>query len=329
MTVDIARMDRNAIAVLGGANEGLARLGEWVQAAGAARALIAPLIDTAFVPDAYKPRVPPNATPQQKAEARELAINNGTAAILQGITLGVDPLVALQQIFIIHGRPGMYAKFMVALVQAHHHEVWTEDLSDTRAVVCGRRKGSEHTERVPITMDMARRAKWTTNPKYGETPQDMLWARAAGRVCDRIASDVLKGIVAVEQIQDEVFSTTAQVGNGHRTVAPRRKPPVPIEATTVDDPPLEEPEEAPEPPPPDIITGPQSRKMYALLRETGREDKDVALVYIAGVIGREVESTKELTKQEAGQVIEALEAGEPELDLDDGWPDVAKTPDAS
>jgi hypothetical protein len=326
MTVDIARMDNTAIAVLGGANDAMARLAQWVEAASNAQRLVAPLIHTAFVPDTYRPKVDPRATPEQRADAERVALANATAAVLQGLTLGVDPLVALQQIYIIHGRPGMYAKFMVALVQAHGHEVWTEDLSDTRAVVCGQRKGSSHVERVAITMDMARKAKWTTNAKYQETPQDMLYARAAGRVCDRIASDVLKGIASVEQIQDEVYSTSAEAGPGTRVVAPRKRAAAPaIEATTVEDPPLDEPdpvvdEPAAEEPPARLITAPQQKKLHALLNETGRKDRDVALVYIAGVIGREIESTKELTVVEAGRVIESMEDIEPSVD---DWPPVA------
>lgn len=345
MTVDIARMDTNAIAVLGGANAALERLGQWVTAASQAHRLVAGLIDTAFIPDTYKPRIDPRASDEQKAAARELAIGNATAAVLQGVTLGIDPLMALQQIYIIHGRPGMYAKMMVALVQGHGHEVWSEDLSDTRAVVAGRRKGSQHIERVTITMDMARKAKWTSNAKYAETPQDMLWARAAGRVCDRIASDVLKGIASVEEIRDEI-QATAEVGNGQRVVAPRKRATATaIEATAVEDPPLDETPAAPEPaaqrqaeasgppdssapettePPAKLITAAQQKKMHALLNETGRKDRDVALVYIAGVINREIATTKELTVVEAGWVIESMEAvDEPALDDGEDWPPVA------
>ncbi|HEY6012493.1 MAG TPA: hypothetical protein VIU37_00750 [Candidatus Limnocylindrales bacterium] len=332
MTVDIARMDTNAIAVLGNANDALDRLARWVEAASHAHRLVGGLIDTAFIPDVYKPKVDPRASDEVKAEARKVAVNNATAAVLQGVTLGIDPLMALQQIYIIHGRPGMYAKMMVALIQGHGHEVWTEDLSDTRAVVCGQRKGSSHVERITITMDMARRAKWTSNAKYSETPQDMLWARAAGRVCDRIASDVLKGIATVEQIQDEI-QATAEVGTGQRVVAPRKRAAAAaIEATPVEDPPLEdvaaaEPEPVVEEPPPAaprLITPAQQKKLHALLNETGRKDRDVALVYIAGVLGREIESTKELTVAEAGRVIEAMESlDEPTLEDDNAWPPVA------
>lgn len=316
MTVDIARMDTNALAVLGGANDALERLGAWVTAARQAHHLVAGLVDTAFIPDSYRIKVDPRATPEEKAAAREVAISNATAAVLQGVTLGVDPLTALQQIYIVHGRPGMYSKMMVALVQAHGHEVWTEDMSDTRAVVCGRRKGSTVIERITITMDQARKAGWTINQAYTKTPQDMLWARAAGRVCDRIGSDVLKGIASVEEIRDTVQATAE---TGARTVSPRKRTTAPALAAA-EEPPLDEetpavPEpvvdatvvEDERPAPAPSITAQQQKKLHALLGETGRGDRDTALVWIAGVVGREILTTKDLSKREAGTVIDVLD----------------------
>lgn len=301
--------------------EALDRLERWVHAASNAHKLVAPLIGTPWVPAAYQPKVDPRASDEEKARAFEIAVASGTAAVLYGSSLGIDPLMALQQVYVISGRPALYAKMMVALVQSRGHEVWTEDQSDTRAVVCGRRKGSTHTERITITMDMARKAGWTRNQKYAETPQDMLWARAASRVCDRIASDVLKGIPSVEEAQDdEVLRAAAEVGQ--RTVrAPKPRPALPA----AEEPPLdvdevtapvpvaaEEPTEEPATP---MMTGPQQRKLHALLKESDRGDRDVGLVYIAGVIDRQVESTKDLTKVEAGRVIDALEAEQSEPSL--------------
>ena len=320
MTTDIARVTGNGAALAVATtdpNDALARLHQWVQAARDATALVGPLVDTPFVPDAYKPKVDPRATPEQRKQAYDVAVASATAAVLQGLSLGIDPLVALQQIYIVHQRPGLYAKMMVALVQSRGHEVWTVDgeCTDTRAIVYGRRRGTQNTERVVVTMEQARKAGWTLNQAYTKTPADMLWNRAAARVCDRIASDVLKGIASVEEIQDTI-QTTAEVGNGTRTVSPRRRPAPPV-VEAVEDPPLEDetpaPAAVPEPqadaeiPTPRGITAAQQRKMHALLNEHGKSDRDVGLVYIAGVIGREISSTKELTVTEAGAVIDVLE----------------------
>lgn len=326
MTVDLVRADHNAIATLGGANDALARLGEWVQAASHAHQLVAPLVGTAFIPEAYKPKVDPRATDKEKEEARQVAIANATAAVLQGITLGLDPMTALQQIYVVHGRPGMYTKIKVALVQAAGHEVWTEDLSDTRAVVAGRRRGTENIERVTVTMDQARKAGWTRNDNYGKTPQDMLYARAAGRVCDRVAPDALMGIASVEEIQDEIGTPA---GNGTRTVTPRRR----AQAVTAEvvDPPLDDEPTVypgdigtttdPEPAdgPAELITVAQQRKLHALLRERFGTDREAGLTAISGILRRDIDSTKDLTKADATVVIDALlDAAEPELTPEPG-----------
>lgn len=332
MTVDIARMNTNAIATLGTSSQALSRLAEWVEAARNAHQLVAPLVGTAFIPDAYKPKIDPRATPEQREEARQTAIANATAAVLQGITLGLDPMTALQQIYVVHGRPGMYTEIKVALVKSRGHEVWTEDISDSRVVVCGRRKGTDYVERVTMTMEQARKAGWTSNQAYAKTPQDMLYARAAGRVCDRIAPDVLMGIASVEEIQDTV-KATAEVGE--RTVSPRKRAAPALVAAPQDEPPLEaepvgavaapaqEPDDdyvdaetEPATAPPPGITPPQQRKLHALLNETGRGDRDIALVWMSGVIGRELTTTKELTKREAGTVIDTLELASVEPPLD-------------
>lgn len=54
-------------------------------------------------------------------------------------------------------------------------------------------------------------------------------------------------------------------------------------------------------------TGPQLKKLMALFKEAGYEDRDNRLEYCEWAIGHKVASANELTKDEAGKVIEALE----------------------
>lgn len=292
MSTDIARIDGNTQAALGGATDALARLGEWVQAASHAHQLVAPLVNTHFVPDTYKPKVDARATAEQKAEATQIAVANATAAVLQGITLGLDPMTALQQIYVVHGRPGMYAKIKVALVQSRGHEVWTEDLSDTRAVVAGRRRGTDAIERVAITMDQARKAGWTRNDNYTKTPQDMLWARAASRVCDRIASDALMGIASVEEIWDELAPAD---GGGTRTVTPRRRGASAVAAIPAARP-IEMAESVPD-------------------NDDAEENRDAKPATVDRTASRR-------TRREPSPEQAPVETVEPTLDPEDGWPPV-------
>jgi hypothetical protein len=313
---------------------GLDALHRWVQSADEAAQLVARIIDTPFVPESYRPQIDPRATPEQRQAARDVAIGTGTAAVLLGISIGLDPLTALQQIYVVHGRPGMYTKIKVALVQAAGHEVWTEEQSGTRVVVAGRRRGSDVIERVTITMDMARAAGWTRNAAYGKTPADMLWARAAGRVCDRIASDVLNGIASVEEIEDDQAEAAPQrtVRRAPRAVAPpvpSERPALPGDVGAAPSPappaapaPAGPPLPGEEPAPADTgeqITEAQQRKMQAQFRDLGlggRSDDDRArrLRVASVLVERTVDSSADLTKAEATALIDRLEAllGQPE-----------------
>lgn len=176
-------------------------LDEWITQASSAAQLARGLVSSFWVPAAYKPDIPRNADPEERAAATEVAVANATGAILFGWRLGLDPMTSLQQVYVVHGRPGMYAKMKVALAQAAGHEVWDEVYSAERAVVCGRRRGSEQVVRIEITIEQAKAAGWTSNAAYGKTPADMLWARAASRVVDRVAADLLHGITSIEDIE--------------------------------------------------------------------------------------------------------------------------------
>lgn len=204
----------------------LSSLRDWVTAATDAEALVTMLVDTPFMPKSHWPDVGQgknDMSPAQRQQARPIAIATGTAAVLQGITLGLDPLTALARIYVVHGVPGLYAKLKVALVQSRGHEIWTEDNTDDRAVVCGRRRGTDTIERVTITMAAARKAGWTRNPTYEKTPADMLWSRAAGRVSDRIGGDALHGLPTAEDLTDpEVDDSTGEAAP-RRVAAPRRR----------------------------------------------------------------------------------------------------------
>lgn len=64
---------------------------------------------------------------------------------------------------------------------------------------------------------------------------------------------------------------------------------------------------------PEMITEPQSTRLHLMLGKAGITDRDEKLKFYAAVIYREVASSKELTKAEAKQVMDALEeaAAEP------------------
>lgn len=303
--------------VTGGDLPGLAVLRDWLTAAASAQQLVAPLVDSAFVPLAYKPRVDPRASAEEKQAAYQVAVANATSAVLLGMGLGIDPLTALQQIYIVHGRPGMYAKIKVALAQARGHRVWDEVYSADRAVVCGHRAGTpdDHIVRIEITMEDAKRAGWTTNDAYRKTPADMLWSRAASRVVDRIASDVLHGIASIEDLQDapEPTPVTSRVTvDDLPKVAPRAVEAPPEKAPA---PVAEAPQAPAEPVVEQVTPAPDAEKLrravgeaFTKLKVSGPGMRERRARLASHIVGRDVASAAEMTADELQMVLDNLTA---------------------
>lgn len=280
----------------------------WAEAASAAHRLASPLVSTDFVPAHFRPK---NGT----EEAYKVAQASATAAILFGAEAGLTPMQALQGIYVISGKPAMYARVMLAVTLAQGHAVWTEELTDTKAVVCGQRRGSEHVERVTWTLDRASKAGYTSNKKYATDPQSMLLARAQSDVCRRIAPDAILGMAySVEELEDE----------GEDLAAPRKRT-AKRAAPSTPEPEFASPEEAaaeaatdqgddnqdpPEPPlEPDAATDAQLSKLAIQFDEAGYTDRDDKLRYLSNAFGRPIGSSRELSKSEASFVIDAFEAG--------------------
>ena len=280
------------------------RLVAWAGAATAAHQLAQSLSKTSFVPRAFQ---------GNPADA--------TAAIILGDELGLSPLSALRSIYIISGTPALYARTMVALAMSHGHEVWTELSTDREVVVCGRRRGSEHVERVSWTIDRARKAGYTNNKKYDTDPQAMLWAKAAGEVARKIAADVLSGVpLSVEDLELEPENQpTAKVSRATRPVQRRTPPPTPEPEFDEPPPPVEEPVKATAERAEAPITPKQLTALNAALsQDLGFTERDDKLAYLSAELGREIASSKDVTKAEAGRLLDGFAAAladtEPTLD---------------
>lgn len=298
----------------------LVDLAEWVSAASQAHQLVNGLVDSFFIPEAYKVRVAPNASPEERAAARAVAVANGTGAVLLGRSLGVDPLTSLQQIYVVHGRPGMYAKFKVALATAAGCEIWADEVTDESVTVSGRARNSDRVHTVTITMEMAKKAGWTSNAAYAKTPQDMLYSRASGRVADRVASNILFGIASIEDLTDGAYDVSslpkpdpaprlsaADVLNRQVTAAAEVAPAsaegaAPAPAAPAAEPAAETGE---------AVTPAQNRKLNSVFGElqlSGRNDREKRLAVVRTLAGLpDLGSSTELTKQQAGGLIDKLE----------------------
>jgi hypothetical protein len=283
----------------------------WVARLRAAAEIANYVGETDFVPQALRGNAPAIA-----------------AAILYGGEIGLDPMTALQLIAVIRGRPTLTAEGQRAQILAAGHEIWLEESTTTRAIVAGRRAGSDRIGRVTWTMDDAKRAGLAGQPAYRAYPREMLIARASAGLARQMFADVVRGLPATEELEGEQDGPPAEPPPAPPDTPPpapatrtRRRRPAPTPAAGPAPAPEPEPEPArpalpptpppddqpePEPPAEPESTSAQRRQMFALFRDLGLEERDEQLEVVRQAIGRDVESRAELTLGEAATVIDAL-----------------------
>lgn len=223
----------------------------------------------------------------------------GAVAVMYGAQLGLDPLQSLQNITVISGRPGMYARTMHALVLRAGHRVTVTETGPDRVVVTGQRKGSPDVETAEWTTERARRAGYTSNKKYETEPEAMLRARALADVCRLIAPDVLLGLAyTAEELEfiDEPAEHQPLPKAGRRESAADL-----LDATPAPTPAAEpEPEAAPQ-----KITPDHERAIAEHMARTGITP-DGVLEIARNISRRNVRSARGLTAPEADGVIAHL-----------------------
>jgi hypothetical protein len=271
------------------------------------------IADTSFVPDAYR---------RKPAEI--------TAAILYGHELGINAMTSLQKISVIKGRPAPAAELGVALALAAGHEVWVKSASTTKVEVCGRRRGSDEIQSVVWTMDDAKRAGLDRQATWRAYPRHMLTHRAQAELVRNAFPDVLGGIaVFAEELEGEDHEPQTVDAEAKTTKRRRRTP----AKTTEPEPQPEPPDPAALDPAPSTIHGPdvdlnappprltapdattvavgpsaaQMKAMHASLSEAGFTERGDRIAFVSAVAQRPVDSSKDLTKTEAGAVIDAAQ----------------------
>ena len=157
-------------------DDGLDLLTRQAEAMGAAHKLATVLSNTQMVPQIYRGKP-----------------DDAAAAILYGAEVGLKPQQALQQVFVVHGQPAIYARTMVALLKAKGYRFETVESTDAAVTVRATSPRGE-VEEATWTIDRAKKAGYTSNKKYSTDPQAMLYSKAASEVSRKIAPDVLLGI---------------------------------------------------------------------------------------------------------------------------------------
>jgi hypothetical protein len=246
------------------------------------------------------------------------------ASILAGRELGIGPMTSLRHVQVVKGTPSLSAEFKRARVLGAGHEFDIVELTTQRCRVSGRRRGSTKPPlEVTFTMDDARRAGLVKSKGAWETrPRRMLFARAGSELCDFMFADVVNGLPTAELLSDggdgyEGYDEPPADKKPQKTA--RRQAPngkaekAPKVAAAGDQPPLPGEEEghgeATDPHYPGTVTAPQLTKLAAVFTRMGfaDEERDQRLAAESKIVRRTIETSSELSFDEAKLLIDTLE----------------------
>lgn len=136
-------------------------------------------------------------------------IENCIIALNMAGRIGADPLMVMQNLYVVHGKPAWSSQFLVATINASgkfsplRYEEDKDDGGRCRAVATDKETG-EKCEGVWVSMNMAASEGWSTKSgsKWKTMPQLMMRYRAATFFARQFAPEVSMGIYTKEEIED-------------------------------------------------------------------------------------------------------------------------------
>lgn len=265
-----------------------------------------------------------------------------TGAILFGREINLPPMVALQNINIIEGKPSLYAQAMRGMAQSAGVKFRLIESTETRCRYAARAPGDDNWTEVSWTYDRAKKLGLVEKSNWKKQPQAMLVARATSEVCRLVAANVFLGMpYSTEELTDggeggswgDPEPVTPEPAK--RTV--RRNPvPATVPPTVVNPEPAADeqkaigydqsdpekrtmPEAAPER---DMVSVPVRKALMARFNDlniTAREDR---LREVGRILGREVHSVNQITDIEGKLILDAMRSWSENRDSDSDWPPV-------
>ena len=216
-----------------------------------------------------------------KEEENPSAISNCVVALNMAQRMGADPLMIMQNLYIVEGRPAWSSQYIIASVNAcgkysplrfkledlGEKEVeysvtkWVNKqriVSTEKAVIHDMRciawalekKTGEVLESPPVTIELAVKEGWygKNGSKWQTMPEVMLRYRAASFFGKLYAPELLMGIQTAEEVHDSTYDMELTPGGYQVTTAEIRRPEeVNPQTGEVTEPQAAEPDQKPEP----------------------------------------------------------------------------------
>ncbi|QRY61499.1 hypothetical protein JVX90_13865 [Gordonia sp. PDNC005] len=257
------------------------RLLKQAQALQAAHQLGSALAGTSMVPSHFKDKP-----------------DDCAAAIMYGSEVGLSATQSLQNLFVVRGKPAMFARTMVAQVIGAGHHMAEVEATTTSVTWAGKRGDSGVEFTSTWTIERAQAAGFTSNKLYESMPIEMLRAKAQAEVARNLAPDVLLGLAhSKEELDLEQGPPIVKRAQKARGVAGV------MEALGI--------EGSGAASAPDLMfaSSAQRTELVDLMsKEPGLGSKTEALAWLSGQLGRSelLTTTEQLTADEAAQMITFL-----------------------
>jgi hypothetical protein len=128
-----------------------------------------------------------------------------TVAILHGAEIGLPPMLAVQNIAVVNGRPALWGSAVPALLLSRGFRLdeTVDGADDERAATCTvtRPDGAKIVRRFSVA-DAKLAGLWGKAGPWKQYPDRMLQMRARGYAARDGAADVLSGLYIAEEVQD-------------------------------------------------------------------------------------------------------------------------------
>lgn len=121
--------------------------------------------------------------------------------IFKGRELQMSPLEAIEQIYLINGRPCMSAQAMNSRIRQLGHSVKVSKWDEKTCIVVGKRKDSGDEMSCTYSLDDAKRAGLLGRQNWQNHPKSMLYARAISQLARSLFPDCLYCVYTQDELE--------------------------------------------------------------------------------------------------------------------------------
>lgn len=149
-------------------------------------------------------------------------LSNCVIALNMANRMNADPLMVMQNLYIVHGKPGWSSQFLISTFNASgrfsalRYEWVGKEGTDSwgcKAWAIEKATG-ERLEGSPVTIEIAKKEGWYSKngSKWQTMPGQMLMYRAASWFIRAYAPEIAMGMHTAEEIEDTIYLTETSEG---------------------------------------------------------------------------------------------------------------------